>query len=278
MYNLLIVGAGYVGMALLSHLQGQHYEISITTTRPERIEELGEFGKRVLLLQPNGKDELEKYLEECDALIVLVAPRNSSSYEEAYLNTAKRISSALKSRKRPPFLLYTSSTSVCDGAESDIVTEVTALNPSADNAKILLETEHVYLNSNAKTCILRLGGIYGPKRELIDRAPRFSGVEMPGNADKPTNNIHLEDIVSAILFSLDNSLVGVHQLVNDDHRTRRELYDTLCASLGLPGPLWSRGLPERNDKGYQVSNQKIKDLGFVFKHPLLIFPCLKSNF
>jgi nucleoside-diphosphate-sugar epimerase len=262
------VGAGYVGKELLVRLQGAPCEISITTTRPERFEELKPFGKRVLLLQPDGKDDLEKYIEECDALIVLVAPKNSHTYEETYLNTAKRISASLIGRKQPPYLLYTSSTSVCEGAGDDWVTEMTPLNPTSANAKILLETEQVYLHANANACILRLGGIYGPNREMTDRARRFSGLEMPDNGDRPTNSIHLEDIVSAILFSLKNSLTGVYQLVNDDHRSRRELYDSLCASIGIPGPLWRSVAPQGGDRGYKVSNQKIKDAGFVFKHLL----------
>jgi nucleoside-diphosphate-sugar epimerase len=221
-----------------------------------------------LLLQQDGKDDLEKYIEECDALVVLVAPQNSHSYEEVYLNTAKRISASLKGRKRPLHLLYTSSTSVCEGAGNDLVTEMTPLNPPSVNAKILLETEQVYLQTNANSCILRLGGIYGPNRELADRARRFSGLEMPDNGDKPTNSIHLEDIVTAILFSLENSLVGIYHLVNDDHRSRRELYDSLCASIGIPGPLWNSRPPQDGGRGYIVSNQKIKDSGFVFKHLL----------
>lgn len=265
MQRLLIVGAGYVGMALLKELQTKPYEISITTTSPERVNELKQFCKRVLLLKQDGQNDLEAYIEDCDCLIILVASKHTQTYEETYLNTAKRISASLKNRTKPLHLIYTSSTSVCDGAQYEPVTEETPLNPLSENAKLLLETENVYLKSSATSCILRLGGIYGPKRELIDRARRFSGVEMQGNGDKPTNNIHLEDIVSALLFSIQNSLFGIYHLVSDDHLSRRELYDTLCASRNLPRPLWNS--ESKRERGCEVSNQKIKDCGFTFKHP-----------
>ena len=266
MKRLLIIGVGYVGMELLRQLREKSYEISLTTTCKERVEELKKYSKRVLLLQPQGKDELEQWIEESDVLIILVAPNDSKSYEETYLNTAKRVCAAIKDREKPLYLLYTSSTSVCEGAGDNPVTEMTTLNPSSENGKILLETEHVYLNSNANSCILRLGGIYGPKREWVDRARRFSGLMAQGNGDKPTNSIHLDDIVSAIVFCFENTLKGIYHLVNDDHRSRRDLYDILCSSLSLPGPLWSTGPFPSSERGYKVCNQKIKDAGFVFKH------------
>jgi len=269
MQDVLIMGAGYVGTALIKALKGKPYELSLTTVRVERIEELKKLSKSVLLLKPGGNDGLEKQVEECDVLIVLVAPRQGESYESAYLNTAGRISDALERRERPPYLIYTSSISVCEGASVSLVTETTPLNPVSKNAKILLETEGVYLRCRANTCILRLGGIYGPGRDLTDRALRFSGREMEGNPDKPTNSIHLEDIVSAILFSLDHRQVGIYHLVNDDHRSRKELYEGLCASMQLPLPLWKSSSNRESDAGYTIANQKIKDCGFIFKHPYL---------
>lgn len=268
MDNLLIIGAGYVGMALLSSLKGMPCTTSLTTTRRERVEELQKFGKSVLLLQPGTQDGLEECIETCDALFVFIAPKNSNNYEATYLNTAKRISAALKNRKKPPYLLYTSSTSVYEGAESNSAAETTPLNPRSENAKILRETENVYLQSNADTCILRLGGIYGPGRQLIDRARRFSGSEMSGSGDSPTNSIHLDDIVSAILFCFENSLTGIYNLVNDDHPSRKELYNNLCISNGFPLPIWNAA--HSIEKSYKVSNQKIKEAGFALKHPFIL--------
>lgn len=254
------MGAGYVGEELLRCFQTQPHEIFITTTRKERIDALSCYGHCVLL--PKEDKVFKELIDSCDGIIILIAPKNSQSYEEVYLQTAKRVSLALKDRQTPFYLLYTSSTSVCEGNEW--VAEDKVLCPKSENAKILLETERYYLNCNASTCILRLGGIYGPKRELPDRAKRFSGKNMLSSGDEPTNHIHLEDIIAAILFCLGRSLTGIYHLVNDDHTPRRELYSHLCQLAGIPCPIWSKDLSKSS---YKVCNQKIKSMGFVFKHP-----------
>lgn len=257
--KLLVIGAGYVGKELLKHLQP--HEISIATTRKERLDELGCYGHSVLL--PKEDKAFKELIHSCNGMIILVAAKNLQSYEEVYLQTAKRISSALKDRQPPFYLLYTSSTSVCEG-QNGWVTEDRVLCPKSEHTKILLETERSYLNCNASTCILRLGGIYGPKREFLDRAKRFSGQKMLSSGEEFTNHIHLEDIVAAILFCLNHSLTGIYHLVNDDHTSRRELYSPLCQLADIPSPLWNEDSPKNN---YKVCNQKIKSMGFTFKHP-----------
>jgi nucleoside-diphosphate-sugar epimerase len=265
--KLLVMGAGYVGMALLKRFQDYSHEIFITTTKEERVDKLKQFGKQVIVLNSTEDKDLQQLINACDGIIVLVAPNSSQSYEETYLNSAKKISLALKNRRTPFYILYTSSTSVCEG-QNGWVKEEMALDPGSENAKILLETEHYYLNSGASTCILRLGGIYGPNRELTDRARRLSGKEMSGTGEESTNHIHLEDIIEGIVFCLEHSLTGIFQLVNDDHTSRKKLYSGLCELLEVPSPIWNMDLQE-NNCGYKVSNQKIKDAGFIFAHPTL---------
>lgn len=256
------MGAGYVGEELLKHLQTQPHKISIITTRKERVNALSCYGRSVLL--PKEDKAFKELIHSSDGMIILVAPKNLQSYEQVYLQTAKRIYLALKNRQPPFYLLYTSSTSVCEGQENEWVTEDMELRPKSENTKILLETEHCYLHCNASTCILRLGGIYGPKRELLDRAKRFSGQKMLSSGEEFTNHIHLADIVAAIEFCLDRSLTGIYHLVNDDHTPRRELYSHFCQLACIPCPIWSKDLPKSS---YKVCNQKIKSKGFIFKHP-----------
>ena len=281
--KLLVMGAGYVGMALLTSLQNQFHEIYITTTDVERVDALSLYGGHVLLLNPHDDKDLHDCIRKCDGMVILVAPKNShNNYEETYLNTANRVSLALRDRQTPFYIVYTSSTSVCEHAlmvqnhevigdlknpTDEWVTEEQQLCPQSEKAKILLASEHIYLACRASVCILRLGGIYGPKRELSDRARRFSGKEIPGTGDEPTNHIHLEDIIEAIQFCIKHSLKGVYHLVNDDHRTRKEIYSILCKQMNIPVPLWNPDLPQERKGGYRVSNQKIKDAGFTFKHP-----------
>lgn len=266
--KLLIMGAGYVGLALLKSLQTLPYEVLISTTSEEKRTLLQSYGSEVLWIPPDNLTALKEAIQACDGMVVMVAPKASQSYQDTYLKTAERIVSALDGRKTPFYLLYTSSTSVCEGTLGEWVTEETALSPSSENARLLLATERLFLGTGVDACVLRLGGIYGPERELEKRAQRFSGKDLPGTGDEPTNHIHQADIVRGILFCLENRLTGVYHLVNDSHMTRQELYSRFCGAQGIPGPNWKPELMQAVKKGYKVSNQKIKDTGFDFKHSL----------
>ena len=266
--KIVLMGAGYVGISLLESLKDSHHEIIITTTTKEKVEFLKSYGKEVFFLDSEDLAPFDLLIKNCEALIVLVAPKNSEAYKETYFDTAKKIVSSLKNRKKPLYILYTSSTSVYENAGCQIVLETTPLCPLSDNGKILIETEKLYLNSEADLCVLRLGGIYGPKREFLNRAKRFSSTLMGGTGDEPTNSIHLNDIVAAITFCLDNHVTGVYNLVNDDHPTRKVLYENLCRSIKIPPPLWNRDEPSTKKNSSIVSNKKIKEKGFIFKESL----------
>lgn len=260
------MGAGYTGMALLQALKARKDQVVVTTTRRERIASLTSEGCGTFLLGPSNEHAFQDLIDTSDAMVVLVAPGGCQTYEETYLKTARYIAAALAHRRTPFYLIYTSSTRVCEGCGSAVVHEETPLHPHSPQGKILLETEQLYLKSNATTCVLRLGGIYGPERTLDDRAERLAGLELSGTGEETTNHIHRDDIIAALLFCLDHALKGVYHLVNDAHPTRRELYSKICELRNLPLPRW-KGSSSLERSGYEVSNQKIKSAGFVFKHP-----------
>jgi len=258
------MGAGYVGMAFINEIKHSH-EIYITTTTRSRVESLKPYAKEVFDLNHESNQSFDEFVNQCDGAVILVAPSNSRNYEETYLQTAKKLFTALSKRTTPFYMIYTSSTSVYEGQKSEWVSEEMELSLESINAKILLETEKCFLNCNACICILRLAGIFGPKRELNNRATKLSGKEMAGSGDEPTNHIHLDDILSAITFCLKNKITGIYNLVNEDHPTRESLYSNLCNQMKIPPPIWNMD-KSQSVKGYKVSNQKIKHAGFAFQH------------
>jgi nucleoside-diphosphate-sugar epimerase len=263
--KIFVMGAGYVGMALIKRLQ-PHHLIYTSTTDINRVEELKKISEEVILLDKNNNDYFQKIVDFCDAIIILVAPKNGVSYEETYLETANRVKKAIKEavkeRVNPIHLIYTSSTSVYESINEEWAIETKDLCPHSKNAQILLEAEKIYLNSRAHSCIIRLGGIYGPNRELISRARRMSGMVMSSGGYESTNHIHLEDIVSGIEFCLNHHLDGIYNLVNNDHPSRRELYSRLCKEAGIPPPQWQTEESVGMHLGYKVSNEKICSSGF----------------
>lgn len=265
--KLLVMGIGYVGMALLNGLQHEDVEVFATTTQPSKVELIKPLVKEVILLDPEDDTRFNAVVKICDGIVVMVAPQNNQNYEITYLDTAKKLSRLIKKRKNPPYILYTSSTSVYENIQTEWATEDLILNPLTQNGKILLETEQVLLNC-AHSCILRLGGIFGPNREISRRAFFLSGKEVPGTGEEPTNHIHVDDIVSVILYCLKHRLTGIYNLVNHEHPTRNELYTRLCQNLSIPDPIWNPRLP--SGKGsYKVSNQKILETDMAISFHLI---------
>lgn len=266
--KLLLMGVGYVGLALAKTLENSSHEIYIVTTSPHKIELFSTLAHKVFLLEHGSDESLKKALDEVDALVVMVAPGVNKSYEDTYLKTASRIQASLKERSKSLHLIYLSSTSVYEGQNTEWVDETTNLAPVSQNTKILAEAETIYLK-HPTTCILRLSGIYGPDRTLEARAKSLSGRLVKGTGNEVTNHIHLDDIVRGILFALEHRLKGVYNLTNESHPTRNELYGRLCEKLNLPPPLWDPSQPSERASSYKVANQKIKSYGFEFKHPNL---------
>lgn len=266
-----VLGAGYVGKAVLAHPLFSEQTFYATTRSQEKIKELLQLAKKAFLFQSDEKETLKKILSECDGVYILVAPQKNESYETAYLETAKSIEYALQGRTQPFFLLYTSSTFVYEGTQGSYLEEITLLTSKNPKANLLLETENRYLslaNTFIKVAILRLGGIYGPGRELTQRTKLLSNQSLSGTGKEPTNHIHLEDIVRAISFCSNHCLQGIFNLVNDDHPIRKELYETLSRQLHIPPPLWNGETPTHGS-GSIISNKKIKQAGFSFNHPFL---------
>ncbi|MDB2613637.1 hypothetical protein N9Y92_00580 [Chlamydiales bacterium] len=236
--KVILLGSGYVGMELLRKWNTPKFIVTTTTT--EKIPSLIKIPsvEQAVLCWGSDLSPLLPYIDLCDGIVVTVAPKGGNSYEDTYLKTAQSLRDLLRARGKPLHLIYTSSI-------------------SAFRKPVLLETEKIYLNGfnqSVSTTILRLGGIYGPGRTIEERAKRLSGMKMMRSANEYTNHIHLADIVKAIQFSFEHTLLGDYNLVNDAHPTLEELYSPLCNEP----PTFLLGQP--------FSNEKIKQVGFTFGH------------
>ena len=251
----VIIGSGYVGMALAQLWQAE--DLTITTTRASRIEDLKRYG-RVCVVQGSDETKLQTLLRDAKRVVVCVAPRDGN-YEETYLNTARAVCNAI-----PPdaHLLYTGSTSVYGDQKGEWVTEESSPSPLHESGVILSEAEKVYLKHSHVT-ILRLAGIYGPERDLEKHAKRL---EDSTQNDSFCNWVHREDIIRAIDWSFSHNLKGIYNVCCSDHPKRSELYDPMIKSLGLAPVTWKEGPSPFGNK--RVSNAKLCKTGFFFNHEL----------
>jgi nucleoside-diphosphate-sugar epimerase len=118
--------------------------------------------------------------------------------------------------------------------------------------------------------VLRLGGIYGPGRELIRSFGALAGQTLPGRGDRIINWIHLDDIIWAIEFARLNQLQGIYNLVDDSKITVRELVEQVCGKYNLPKVTWDTSKLSWQNNSVCVSNQKLKAVGFQLIHPQIL--------
>ncbi len=271
--NIAIIGCGYVGYAAARYWQAQNFTVTVTTTTPEKVSALSEVADRVVILQGNDAKGMRELLENQDTVLLSVGAKNSGAYTETYLQTAQTLVSVLQQTKIQQ-VIYTGSYGIYGDQNGVSVDEETPVAPANSNGEILRETEKILLEAASeklRVCILRLGGIYGPGRELVKIFGRAAGSTRPGNGEDITNWIHLDDIVAAIEFGRQHGLQGIYNLVDDAHLSSRELLKRLLTQNNLPQVYWDASQQSTRAYNCRVSNQKMKDAGYKLIHPQMIF-------
>ncbi len=166
-----------------------------------------------------------------------------------------------------------SSCSVYGDRQGEWVDEAADIDPLDRKSQVIYEAEQTILqaaNESQKVCVLRLGGIYGPGRELVNMFGGLAGMTMPGKGDRFINWIHRDDIISAIEFARLNELNGVYNLVDDSQLTIKEQVKRVCAAYGLPPVNWDASKFSPPRKSLQVNNQKLKATGYDLIHPQIV--------
>lgn len=272
-----ILGCGYVGKAIALEWKNQGHHIAATTRSKENIPQLDNFVDEVYLLNGNS---LSSFVEKQEVLVIAIAPDLGADYASTYLQIAEQVALAAKSAPSLRQIIYTSSTSVYGDRNGEWVDEETVIIHQDQNRKILHQTEHILLScqsENLNVCILRLGEIYGPGREIEARLRRMESQPFAGTGESYTNLIHLEDIVNAIDFVFIHHLRGIYNLCSDFHIPRRQFYEHICEHEQIAPIQWDPSRQSAHGGNRRVSNQKIKDAGLTFRHPQYYLQSQKTS-
>lgn len=269
--NVAIIGCGYVGKAIAQYWRQEvGFVVTATTTTPERVASLEAYAQRVVVVKGDDPASLLSVLQGQETVLLSIGAKSANVYEQTYLHSAQTLVSVLKQVPEVRQLIYTGSYAVYGDQDGNWVEESSPIAPANSNGQILAQTEQVLLSAasdNLNVCILRLGGIYGPGRELVKIFGRVAGTTRPGDGSDATNWIHLDDIVAAIEFARRHRLQGIYNLVDDAHLTNRELLDRVCEQHQLPKIVWDASAKSVRPYNARVKNQKIKDAGYQLIHP-----------
>ena len=223
----LVVGTGYTGARLLRRLPSAEV-VGLSRSQPT---DAG--GRRVEVASLDAP---------------LDPPTLTTAYDVVYTvppavdcDTDRRLETLLAALDPPPRrFVYLSTTGVYGDRGGAIVDESTAAEPRTARAQRRLAAETA-LTAYGQRCgsavvILRVPGIYGPDRLMIDRVRERSPLIHDSEAN-PGNRIHVDDLVAACLAALNPEVpAGVYNLGDGDHRSSTWFADRVADLLGLDAP------------------------------------------
>lgn len=247
------------------------FDVLATTTTPEKLAKIEAIPAQAVVVKGSDRHALKTLIRDREVLLLSMGA-GAASYEETYLETAQNLSSILQYDSSIKQVIYTGSYGIYGDRHGQKVDETAPIDPVSAKEDILYQTEQVLLSTSTDTrnvCIFRLGGIYGPARELVKIFGRVAGKTLPGAGAEIGNWIHLDDIVRAIEFARHQKLQGIYNLVDDDRLTRRQIVDRVLSKHKLPPVTWDESQPSNRLMNVNASNQKLKNSGFTFVHPYL---------
>ena len=267
MPRILIAGCGYVGEAAadLFHVSG--WDVEGWTRSAESASSLA--AKPYLVRGVNISQRAE--VAECsgmfDAVIHCASSRggDTGSYLQLYLNGMRNLLDVFPKSK----MLFTSSNSVYAQRDGASVTEESETKPTRDTSRVLLEAEALILDHGG--IVARLAGIYGPGRSaLLTKFLAGKAIIDPEN-DRFVNQVHRDDIASALFFLLNRHGEGaeIYNVVDDLPILQSECYRWLAQRLNRPLPPIGKSQQQRKrgDSNKRVSNAKLRRLGWTPSYP-----------
>lgn len=266
--EIAIVGAGWLGGAVAERLIAAGASVIATTRGAERPARLPAAARHHRLDLLAG-EAAPGPLAPAEAWIVAIAPGRDQDRDRVYLGGADAIARWLPASCRR--LIWIGSTSALPSKDACLDEDEPGW-PSEPRGRIQREAERRIAEAATRAgvpwFVLRMGGLYGPGRELA-RIFADGDRVLPGDGMAATNLVHRDDASSAVVAALaappDRS--GIVHVVDDDHCSRREMYAAVASARGLAAPRWADP-PGPRVVGKRVANARLRAwLGVELEHP-----------
>ncbi len=221
----IVVGTGYTGRRLLRSLPPD----AVTGLSRSRPADTDAWEIRELLLDgtPPALALPERY-----TLVYTVPPATDAERDYRLEGLLAALTPS------PRRIVYLSTTGVYGNQDGRVVTEQTPVSPQTERARRRVAAETALAEFGQKTgseiTILRVPGIYGPDRVMID-AVRSGEPVLDEAFANPGNRIHVDDLVAACRAAMDPAVSpGLYNLGDGDLRSSTWVAQTTAALLGLP--------------------------------------------
>jgi nucleoside-diphosphate-sugar epimerase len=268
MPRILIAGCGYVGEATADLFHSAGWKVEGWVHSSESAARLSVKPYSIQVIDVSRHADVRKYAGAFDAVIHCVSSRGGDveAYCQIYLEGARHLLETFSKAK----ILFTSSTSVYAQRDGSWVTEESETKPLRETSRILLEVEKLILEKNG--IVARLAGIYGPGRSaLLTKFVNGTATIDPNN-DRFVNQVHRDDIASALFLLLNREAVSpgqIYNVIDDQPLLQSACYGWLAQRLNRPlPPIRKAEQPrKRGDTNKRVSNAKLRRLGWTSQYP-----------
>ncbi|MGH1574415.1 SDR family oxidoreductase [Methylobacterium sp. P31] len=233
--NLFVFGLGFTGRRFAERARDRFGTVRATVTDPASAARLAaDTGFTMRAFGPEADDRrIAADLADTDVLLVSVPPGESGDpvlarYADAI--TASRIG----------WIGYLSTIGVYGDQQGAWIDETTPPAPRSARSRIRVEAETAWLALGGATGqavqVFRLSGIYGPGRNPIVKL-REGRSQRIVKAGQVFNRIHVDDIATTLLASIDRPRAGaVYNVTDDEPAPPQTVTEHAAALTGLPLP------------------------------------------
>jgi nucleoside-diphosphate-sugar epimerase len=268
MPRILIAGCGYVGEATADLFHSAGWNIEGWVHSKESASRLSAKPYSIRSIDVSQRSEVAKRAEAFDAVIHCASSRggDAEAYRQIYLNGALHLVETFPNAK----ILFTSSTSVYAQRDGSWVTEESETKLLRETSRILLEVEKLILEKGG--IVVRLAGIYGPRRSALLSKFLNGTATIDPNNDRFVNQVHRDDIALALFLLLNREAqesASIYNVVDDQPLLRSDCYRWLAQRLNRPlPPVRNSEQPrKRGDTNKRVSNAKLRRSGWTPEYP-----------
>ena len=274
--RVLIMGMGNIGRELGTQLRAAGHHVIGTTTTPAKVESLSAYVDDVAVLFGHEAEKVAKAAENCDVIVVTVAPdaRKSRTPEEREAQYQQvLVDSCASAAVAAPRVVFASSFSVYGdgGAGEGDITEETPCGNNEEPSSCYYQLAEQAIMLRGKGCVLRFPDMYGAEGDMsypqrVQMCHDYMGGKAIFSADALLYSIHYLDVVDAILHAIDKELVGTYNVCDNDNTpyTNKQVFDAICDQEGMPRLEFLDQIlaPTR-----RISAERIYSTGYRVKHP-----------
>lgn len=263
---VLVLGAGYVGGALVDALAAAGTPVVAVRRRPRT--ETPTPGVQVVTGDARAPESLDGLPSRIAHVVLCAAPSGGTDHATTYPPLA-RAALWLAEHGGAASVVYTSSTGVYGVRDGREVTEETPRQARDADGEALIAAEDILLASpTVRSVVLRVAGIYGPGRTAMARFR--DAARLTARGEYWTNFAHRDDIVTALRLAMDTpAMRGAYNCADGSPMRAIDVAQVVAALEGRPWQFPSfandDGAPPRSNQ--RIVTSRLVAAGFSPRYP-----------